>query len=353
MPEQNLPTITPEPISPPYRRFEFAYLVAFLLAIGLFLSIGMNMFLVAKAAKAPDTFLALGGTGQAYEEAVIEGHDDDEKIVIISVNGIITGGNSQSGPFAQEDMVLGAINRLQIAREDADVKGVLLEVNSPGGSVYLSDLLHGEVKKTIDAGKKVVVYMESVAASGGYYISAPADRIFAHPTCVTGSIGVIMQIPNLTGTLEKIGAEMVTIKSGEKKDWGSMFHDMSEEEKAYLQNIIDQMFERFVGVVADGRALSMEDVLKLATGEAYTAKDALDRRLIDQIGRNEDALDALRKLIGNENAQVVRYEKSLSEFEKMFLKGAPLVEMNSGINIDAGPFLESSPRIMYLWAPGR
>lgn len=180
---------------------------------------------------------------------------------------------------------------------DPSIKAVVLRVDSPGGGVAPSQEIYEEVKKAA-AKKKVIASMGSVAASGGYYISAPADRIIANPGTLTGSIGVIMEIPNIEGLMNKIGVKTEVIKSGRHKDIASAFRKMGSEERLILQGVLDDVHEQFIKAVAEGRKMPLPAVKELADGRIFTGKQALDAGLVDDLGNLEDAIAVAAKLAG-------------------------------------------------------
>ena len=184
-------------------------------------------------------------------------------------------------------------------------------MNSPGGGITDCDRIHHEIlelKKARPA-LRFVSLIRDVAASGGYYVSAPCDRIIAHPTTITGSIGVIMSFMNLEGLFEKIGYREVVIKSAEHKDIGSMGRPMTDKERELLQSMLNEMYDRFVQIVADGRKMDVLKVRELADGRIYTGSQAKANGLVDELGYFDQAVDAAMKLAGVSDANVVEYQK--------------------------------------------
>jgi protease-4 len=224
-----------------------------------------------------------------------------EKIAIVEVDGLIMG-----------ESVEHVIKQIHQARDDKHVKAIVLRVDSPGGTVSGSDRIWREVEILKLKGKPVVASMGGLAASGGYYVSAPADTIFAEPTTMTGSIGVIAEFPQLAGLMEKVGVNFETITTGEWKDSGSMFRPMTEVERKRWHTVIDDSYERFVRVVAQGRKLPLDDVTSLANGKVYTAHEALKLKLINQIGYLEDAIADAKTRAGVSSARVIKYAKPLN-----------------------------------------
>lgn len=228
------------------------------------------------------------------------------KIVVIPLSGIITMETSSlfSGSAITPDLVRDYLTK---AEEDKAVKAIILRIESPGGEVAPSQEILWELEK-IKETKTVVVSMGSTAASGGYYISTKADKIVALPTTMTGSIGVISQIINVEGLLDKLGIEIETFKGGKYKDMSRGFREMTQEEEEIMQAMIDEYYELFIEVVAEGRGLNKEDVRNLATGQIYTGTQAKELGLIDELGDLDTAI--------NLTAQIAGIEKPIVEYYK-------------------------------------
>jgi protease IV len=206
------------------------------------------------------------------------------KVAIVRLEGPITGSKK-------------IIDELKEYARDRSVKAIVLRIDSPGGAVAPSQEIYEEVRRTA-ARKKVVVSMGSVAASGGYYIASAATRIVADPGTLTGSIGVIMEIPNVEGLMNKIGLKTEIIKSGKNKDIGTPFRAMKPEERKILQGVMDNVHEQFIRAVAKGRKMKIEDVRKIADGRVFTGEQALKIGLVDQLGSLEDSVRTAARLAG-------------------------------------------------------
>jgi protease-4 len=189
------------------------------------------------------------------------------------------------------------VKQLHDFGRDDDVKAVVLRVDSPGGVVGPSQEIYQEVKK-LSKKKKVVVSMGSLAASGGYYISAPASVIYANPGTITGSIGVLMKFSNVEGLMDKIGMKAFTLKTGKYKDSGSPVRPMTDEEKALLQGVIDSTHGQFVKAVAEGRNLPVDQVKAIADGRIFSGEQALAVKLVDRLGSLQDAIEEAGRLAG-------------------------------------------------------
>jgi protease IV len=281
--------------------------------------------------------VAAGKGEKKFTEEVIEDGPRSAKIAIVSINGVI-----------DEQQARDVYWQLKTARDDKNVKGLIIRVNSPGGMISGSDQIHNEiVKYRSETNQPVVAFMQGVAASGGYYSSVACDEIIAEPTAITGSIGVIMGYLVLQQLLEeKLGIKPIVVKAGDKKDWPSSFQMPTEEQLQYMQQrIIDPAYNRFVKVVVDGRsALTEADVRRLADGSIYWADKALEEKLIDGIGYLKDAIDKTKSLAGVKKAQVVEYRKPFSIADILSAK------TNMSLKIDRRTLYEISvPQALYLW----
>lgn len=296
--------------------------IALVIAVGLLVFSGITSTVrthnEAETQKALEGLNSLlYGTNQLDKQVIEEG-DSTKQIVKLTVDGTIantgSGGLFSTESYNHQDFM----DQLQAIQEDGDIKAVLLEVNSPGGGVYESAEIAKELKK-IHKEIPIYVSMQSMAASGGYYISAEADKIFATNETLTGSIGVIMSGMNYTGLLEKLGISDMTYKSGALKDMGSAQREPTEEDKKVLQAYIDSSYGRFVKVVSEGRGMSEEAVRKIADGRIYDGAQAKANGLVDEIGYTEEALAALRKEKKLANAQLVEYQLSDTGFGSSWL----------------------------------
>ncbi|MHC4617589.1 MAG: signal peptide peptidase SppA [Planctomycetota bacterium] len=277
---------------------------------------------------------AVGQEGLFTEEVIREG-PSTTKIAVINLEGIIDGGQAR-------DVYV----QLKRARKDRRVKGIILRVNSPGGTISGSDQIYNEIHARTD--KPVVAFMEGVAASGGYYASVACDKIVAEPTAITGSVGVLAGYLVIQELLEnKLGIQPITIKQGKRKDWPSSFRAPSEEEIEYIQEkLVVPAYERFVQVITEGRkeALTPAEVEALADGSIYGAQEALEQNLIDQIGYLDEAIEEAKVLAGIDEAQVVEYRKPFS------LAGFLRAQSAGTIKIDKKTLYElSTPQVLYLW----
>lgn len=239
-----------------------------------------------------------------------------EKVAVIPLSGPIAS-ISQLGLLTTGGITPDLVrDYLKRAESDGSVKAVVLRIDSPGGSAAASQEIASEIRRFQEnTGKPVVVSMGDMAASGGYYISAYADRIVANPSTLTGSIGVISQFIYIEGLLEKLGLEMETIKAGEHKDMG--IRPLTDEERRIMQDITDDLYQQFVVTVADGRSLPVADVEVLATGQLYTGVQALDLGLVDELGGLDRAIELAASLAGVTDPEVEEYGTSASFLERL------------------------------------
>ncbi len=253
------------------------------------------------------------------KEMVLEG-TGEEKVLVLSINGSISDQPKEKLLRSRPGMVQEFVTHLKLAEKDPNIKAVLLKVNSPGGPVTASDILYHEISSYKErTGVTLVVSMMNVAASGGYYLSLPADWIMAHPTTVTGSVGVIFMRPGVSGFMEKAGFAMNVSKSGDSKDMGSPFKASTAEDEAIFQELTDQMAERFHGLVQKHRKLTPEQMRQVASARIYLAPEAKKIGLVDEIGYLKDALSKTKSLAGlKADAKVVTFRRYESKEDNIY-----------------------------------
>ncbi|MBE7412555.1 MAG: signal peptide peptidase SppA [Leptospiraceae bacterium] len=298
-----------------------------------------------------------GGQTLHLQEFVLAGRDTD-KIVIIPIEGVISEKTNENFFGIKNDSIVSKIKeQLKKVEFDNTVKGVILKINSPGGTVTASDILFNEIKKF----KKrtnlpvVSVFMDT-SASGAYYIAMASDFICAHPTTVTGSIGVIMQGFNIKEGLEKIGVKDQSFTSGANKSIGSSTREMTAEQKKILQSVIDSLYNRFFHIVKEGRPSIQEDILKtLADGRIFTAEQALKNGLIDKVGYFDEFISDVmarknyRKSPGNNNPRIVVYSTERKIIKNIYQVKEVITSNDNFINKFIG--MDTSFKFMYLWNP--
>jgi protease-4 len=207
------------------------------------------------------------------------------RVALVELEGIITDGDA-------------LVRELKEHAENTSVRAVVVRINSPGGVVAPTQEIAGAVKRLRAKGKPVVASLGSVAASGGYYVAAAADRILANPGTLTGSIGVVMQMANVEGLLKKVGVDYVVVKAGRYKDVGNFARTMTPDERAILQKLLDDVHGQFIEAVADGRKLDRATVVGIADGRIYSGQQAFELKLVDELGGLEEAIEAAAKLAG-------------------------------------------------------
>ncbi len=297
--------------------------------------------------------LALVPEPGPLSEKVVDG-EGDRKILLVDITGIISEEKRRKLGLREEiSMVDEFRESLKKAGGDKKIAGLVIRINSPGGTVTASDILHHEIlgykKKT---GVRVVACMMDVAASGGYYVATAADEIVAHPTTITGSIGVIAMKFNVQGLFGKIGVESRAIKSGDMKDMLSPFRTATAEEIAVVQTIIDQMNGRFIDVIVEGRKpLPRDTVVKLADGRIYTAEQALDRKLIDRVGYLDSTLDGLKKSLNLDKASVIMYYRPGAYKGTIYSEAGGNTTVVNILPQDLESLMPRGLQFMYLWAP--
>jgi protease-4 len=325
--------------APRRRGGAWAVIATILLALSVVTN-GVLILMVIGLAAGFSASLTGGVTEEALIERVVQKGPAANKIAVIRVEGII-----------DEAMADALLKQIERAADDPRVKAVILRINSPGGGLTASDMIYHDLTTYLaDADKPIIAAMDSVAASGGYYVACAADRIIAQPTTITGSIGVIAQLFFLQGLMQdKLGITPVTLKMGDKKDWPNMFGaaGLADEQREYLmKSLLEPGYERFVNVVAEGRAMNRNDVLKLATGRVFLAPEALQAGLVDEVDYFDRAVEAAMEAAGIEDARVIEYVEPFS-LGRIF-----------GLGVKAGRALDlapeklaslASPKVMYLW----
>ncbi len=302
--------------------------------------------------------------GEQERTETLPGHDEylfGEKqatasFLRVPIVGVISAAPEENVFGLRRASLLDTVDELLAhAEESPSIHGLLLDIDSPGGEVDPSDVIYQRLRRfTADTGKPVVARMNGLAASGGYYVAMGASRILAHPSCLTGSIGVIIQSWNAAGMFEKVGLELVTLTSGPNKDLLNPGKPMSKEHRAIIQGIVDDAYGAFVAAVATGRGLDSTRVRALADGRIYTARQAQALGLIDAVGYEEELLDMLRDVAGTEAVRVVEHRTRPPLWDRLAegLEGrlagaaAPTARLERRL-ADLAP----APGLYYLW-PG-
>jgi protease IV len=292
---------------------------------------------------------------EPLKEFTLEGKESG-KVLVIPIRGLLSDAPKKGFISDQPSIVEEVTSQLRMAEKDREVKAVVIEIDSPGGTVTASDILYHEImtfkRRT---GATVVAVLMDVAASGGYYIALPADRIVAHPGTITGSVGVIFIVPKVGGLMDKIGLAVEVHKSGKEKDIATPFRPSTPEEKKILQEVTDSMGKKFLNLVARHRKLDAPGLADVSTARIYLADQALQLKLIDRVGYVSDAISEAKDAAGlSKDAKVVAYRRTRYPNDNVYnpgsgYGGAPmsLVDLNLSEII---PALKSG--FYYLWAPG-
>lgn len=326
--------------------------IALGLAVGLFI---ISAFANVVSSLAFGNFSALSEdflpTDEEFMETVLEEGDLTDKVAVLDVNGAIMDNGDVTSIFQSAGYDHRAFLRmLDQAAEDKNVRGILIRVNSPGGGVVESAEIHDRIKEIQEeTNKPVYISMGSMAASGGYYIAAPSDKIYASPETLTGSLGVIFQSLNYSGLAEKYGVKMETVKSGPYKDIMSPTREMTDDERQILQSMIDNSYAGFVSVISEGRDIPEARVREIADGRIYDGRQAKELNLIDEFGYWEDAIEGLKADHDLGDVSVIQYEPAYG-FSSIFSMGVQKWfsndEMNSLMNLLSQ---SNAPRPMYLY----
>ena len=291
------------------------------------------------------------------QETKISGEGVD-KILLIDISGALTT-STPARLFPERSLPARLKEELTKAEEDHHIKAIVLRINTPGGTVTASDILYHELQEFKQKRKvPIIASIMDLGTSGGYYVAMASDYIFAHPSTITGSIGVIMLTLNAQGLMEKVGIQPTAIVSGPKKAMGSPFRSMNEEERAIFQDAIDRLYAHFLAVVEQGRPqLNKTKIRQLADGRIYTADIAKAQGLIDEIGYLDNAIEQAKKSAQLIDAKVVTYTRSsrenhqniYSHFEPPTIGefGFPQINANTALRALHG----GTPQMMYMWIP--
>jgi protease-4 len=312
------------------------------------------------------TLLAGGCTGlkinigpeskEPLKEYTLQGRERG-KVLVIPIRGFLSDVPGKGLLGERASTVQQVVSQLRLAEKDDQIKAVLLEINSPGGSTTASDILYHELMEFKERTKaKIVAGLMDVAASGGYYIALPADRIVAHPTTITGSVGVIFITPKVTGLMEKLGVAVEVNKSGSQKDIGSPFRPSTPDEQKIFQEMTDRMAGRFLDLVAKHRGMDQNILTSISTARIYLADEALQLKLVDSIGYLSDAIAEAKELAGlSKEARVVVYRRGEQSNDNLYNMSTSLrnAESLSLVDLNLSEIIPTlSPGFYYLWTPG-
>ena len=318
-----------------------------------YLVITMLILMMVTACSGPRIKL-FSDTIDPLKEFTLEGSGTD-KILLIPVNGLISDRPKKGLIHTSASLVEQIVSQINKAEKDKQIKAVLFKINSPGGTITASDLLYHEISLFKErTGTKITVSMMDVATSGAYYISLPADFIMAHPTTVTGSVGVIYLQPKVGGLMDKIGLGVDVKKYGKNKDMGSPFRDSSEEEQKLMQKAVNDFGDRFIRLVQKHRKPERQALSEISTARVFLAEEALKLGLVDKIGYLSDAVKESKMLAGiSKDARVVVYRRNEFPEDNYYnTAGIASEDLNiSVINIELPESLSLKTGLYYLW-PG-
>lgn len=324
---------------PPRRERGFARAIFMTLATTIFgLSLVLNLYFFALAGGG-----LFGGSGST--ESTLREGSADQRIAVLPIEGII---DAQAANQVSE--------WLRKIEKDSSVKGLVLAVDTPGGGVTASDEIHHRIAQLkAKRGIPVAVSMGSMATSGGYYVSCGTDRIFAQPTTLTGNIGVLLPRFNASELVKKLGVQETTITEPKDgyKNAGSMFQPESEKDTQYFQGLIGAAYGRFTDLIEQGRKGKLKGTKsEMFNGQVFTAKQALDFGLVDQIGYPDDAFEWIKQQANLSKPTIVKYERRLSLMDVFSSKSSLSAPAGVNVNLSVDPkTLDelSTPRLMYLW----
>lgn len=291
-------------------------------------------------------------TQSSFSEVIMEDGDYNNRVAVLNVDGVIQDTGEAASLFGTTGYNHSSfMEQLENVKEDSTVKAVVLTVNSPGGGVVESAEIYDKITEIQEETQKpFYVSMGATAASGGYYIAAPAEKIFVNEETMTGSIGVIMQSVNYGELAERYGVDFVTIKSGPYKDIMSATRDMTEDERALLQTMLDDSYESFVDVIEEGRGMTEEQVKAVADGRVMNGRQAVEVNLADDFGFEEDVIEQVKTDFDLGNAQVFQYGASQGWGSLLSMKVNSFFGNDMETQMISKMLTEySSPRMMYLY----
>ena len=298
-------------------------------------------------------FNPLSSRPQPLEEHVVAG-EGRAKIVLLDISETITSESSTGalGIRPRESTVARVEEVLRQAGDDDKVKGLVVRINSPGGTVTASDIIYERLRRfQQDHPMPVMAQLMDIAASGGYYTALAADEINATPTTVTGSIGVVFYDVSVEGLLDKLGVRNQTVRTGAMKDIGSPLRNMTPEERKVLQALLDQMQVRFLGLVRTRRTkLTNEGAARIADGRVLSADQALELGLVDRIAYLDETIERTKTLAQVSEARVVLYRRPDEFAENIYSRGPATVPQVNLLNVNFDPLLRS-PQFLYMWLP--
>lgn len=337
-------TNEPEPRHPLHSRNIWSGLVL----LTFLISACCGIFLAVRPVEKCETSAPVKTEGEKEDSplftAISKSKSSKPGIAWIKVRGVIAQDND-SGAFSRPSGAGAIAKRIRQAAEDKNVKAIVLDINSPGGTVASVQNIYDELIKAKEQGKKIVALMRDVAASGGFYIAMAADKIVAEPGTITGSVGVIMQTSNVEGLFEKIGVKVIPITSGKYKDMGSSFRPMTDAEKALLQDMVNDTYTQFFAAVKAGRPnVKAEDLTEYTDGRVFTGQRAFNLGFVDKLGGEEEARKLAGELAGLTDPEIINQRgANLREF--VFSLGSSMENQTLAKQLQT----LATPSVSYLW----
>ncbi len=294
-------------------------------------------------------------TERGLQEKVLSGEGAKDKLLLVPINGFIGDQTSRGLPFlgGKDDTVTRIRATLRKASQDPKVRGIVLLIDSAGGSVTASDRVYHLIREfKRKSGIPVIAMVGDMGASGAYYVSVAADEVWVHPTSVVGSIGVVIFNVGVTGLMQKIGVEDRSLASGPEKEMGSPLKPMTDEDKSLFQGLISDLYAQFFDIVSRNRQIAPDVLKPLADGRIYTARQALKHHLVDRIGYRDDLIHHLKRLMHVQRFEVIRYREPFLASTGIFGSESSLDSPLADAGKAAGLLTKSGPTMLYLWSPG-
>ena len=294
-------------------------------------------------------------TERGLQEKVLSGEGAKDKLLLVPINGFIGDQTSRGLPFlgGRDDTVTRIRATLRKASEDPKVRGIVLLIDSAGGSVTASDRVYHLIRAfKRKSGIPVMAMVGDMGASGAYYVSVAADEVWVHPTSVVGSIGVVIFNVGVTGLMQKIGVEDRSLASGPEKEMGSPLKPMTDKDKSLFQGLISDLYAQFFDIVSRNRQIAPDVLKPLADGRIYTARQALKDHLVDRIGYRDDLIHHLKRLMHVQRFEVIRYREPFLASTGIFGSESPSDSPLADAGKVAGLLAKSGPTMLYLWSPG-
>ena len=294
-------------------------------------------------------------TEKGLQEQVLSGSDSNNKVLLIPIKGFVGDQTSKGVPFlgGREDTVTMVRESLRKASRDPKIRGVILLIDSAGGSVTASDRVYHLIREFKQKNSiPVFAMIGDMGASGAYYVSVGADEVWAHPTSVVGSIGVVIFNVGITGLMQKIGVEDRSLASGPEKEMGSPLKPMSDNDKKLFQGLISDLYQQFFDIVSQDRQIPPDTLKGIADGRIYTARQALKNHLIDRIGYRDELIDHMKRLMHVDRFRIIRYQEPFLASTGLFGSSSMSPDPLSEAGHIAGVLTQTGPSLLYLWSPG-